>query len=175
MVGKIPRTQSEPHVELAEYSRWVVLHSHRCARARGGKRARRNRPRNRRAAAGCLCFGERTERHPDAIAEDGAKYAIRSRKDAHRKMEDRRRDQATDAGERGVHPAQLAIGAAGNDRATEQRTGRCGSEFQALPQPRCAVRRLWRGGGIGGSLRIERRNSEPWERSERARERAPSF
>src|SRR5208282_250885 len=152
MVGKTLSTRSEPHVELAEYSRSVGFHSHRCARARGGRRARRNRG----AAAGCLRLGERTEWHPDAIAEDGAKYAIRSRKDADRKMEDRRRDQATDAGERGVHPAQLEVGATGNDRAAEQRTGRRSGEFQTLPQPRCAVRRLWRGGGIGGSLRIER-------------------
>src|SRR5208282_84237 len=107
MVGKTLRTRSEPHVELAEYFRSVVFHSRRCACARGGRRARRSRPANRRAAAGCLCVGERTERHPDAIAEDGAKYAIRSRKDAHRKMEDRRRDQATDASERGIHPTQL--------------------------------------------------------------------
>ena len=45
------------------------------------RQARKTQPAgNRGAAAGCLCIGERAERHPDAIAADGAKYAIRSGK-----------------------------------------------------------------------------------------------
>src|SRR5438309_6102700 len=106
-----------PHVELAEYSRSVTflfrLHHYHwacggvCSGSGWGAR------RGRRAAAGGVCVGERTERHRGAIEADGTKHAIRSRKDAHREMEDGRCDQATDAGECGVHSAERAFGAAG--------------------------------------------------------------
>src|SRR6266851_9818043 len=138
MVGKILRTQSEAHVELAEYSCSVASLSYRGACACYGGSAKRKRRANR-DAAGRLCVGERTEWHPGTIEADGAEHAVRSSKDAHRAMEDRRCDQTTDAGDGGVHPAQPAVGAAGNDHATEQLTGRSGSEFQALPQPGRAV------------------------------------
>src|SRR5208337_4350546 len=152
------KTQSELHVELAEYSRSVTSssYSYRFADAGVGRGAERGGRGKWGAATGCLCFGQRIERHPDATAADRGEHAIRSRKNAHREMENRRRNQATDAGDCGIHSAQLAVGAAGNDRATEQRAGRSGGEFQALPQPGCAVRLLWFGGGVGGRFRIER-------------------
>src|ERR1700674_5736362 len=157
-LAKHKRTQSEPHVELADYSRSVtfLFHLHRwvcgCACAGLSGEARRSRL----AAAGRVCIGERTEQHRGAIEADGTKHAIRSRKDPHREMENGRCDQATNAGERGVHPAQLAVGAAGNDHATEQRAGRLRAEFQTLRQPRCAGCRVRFGGGSGGSVWIER-------------------
>src|SRR5713101_3765061 len=101
MVGKILRTQSEAHVELAEYSCSVASLSYRGACACYGGSAKR-----KRRAAGRLCVGERTEWHPGTIEADDAEHAVRS---------------------------------AGNDRATEQLPGRSGGEFQALPQPGCAV------------------------------------
>ena len=79
-------TDDEPACELAGFSLDLALLTLTSLCLRRGGRRGSNRHGNG-AAAGCLCVGERAERHPDAIAEDGAKYAIRSRKDAHRKME----------------------------------------------------------------------------------------
>src|SRR5260370_23888746 len=123
MVGKLLRAYSEAHVEFAEFSHSVDFLPYRGAYACYGGRAKRKRRANRDAAAGRLCVGERTERHPGAIEADGAEHAVRSSKDAHREMEDRRSDQAADAGDGGVHPAQLAVRATGHDRATEQLAG----------------------------------------------------
>src|ERR1700694_5821783 len=101
MVGKTQKTQSEPHGELAEYSRSITFLFRRCidrnACIGSGGRARRSWP-GGRGAAGCLCFGKRSERNPVAIGADGAEHSIRSCKNAYREMEDRRRDQETDVG-----------------------------------------------------------------------------
>src|SRR5208337_842259 len=130
----------EPHGELAEYSGSVtssLFHPvvYDCAGrgANHGWRAIRN------ADSRGLCFGQRTEWNPGAIAGDGEEHAIRSRKDSHRAMEDRRRDQAANAGNGRIDPTQSAVRSAGNDWSIKQLTGGSGSEFQALPQPRGSV------------------------------------
>jgi hypothetical protein len=103
----------------------------RCASC--GGRGRRD------AAAGRLYFGQRIQRYFDAIAADGEEHANRPRKHTHREMEDRRFNQAADAGQCGVHSAQPAVALPEMIAQLNNSPEDSGSEFQTLPQSRRAL------------------------------------
>src|SRR5260370_41967046 len=107
MVGKLLRAYSEAHVEFAEFSHSVDFLPYRGAYACYGGRAKRKRRANRGAAAGRLCVGERTERHPGAIEADGGEDAVRSSKDARREMGGRPCHPAPEAGDGGGPPTAV--------------------------------------------------------------------